>query len=177
MCELKKVIHYCTTLAIKPTRDILIISISEQKLFHFINGQRVVHYLISTSEQPPSCTENSFGTPLGLHCIAQKIGTNTPYGGVFHERIYTNKCFFELPGQEQNENLITSRILWLQGLEPYKNQGVGCDSYDRKIYIHGTNKEHSIGMPQSSGCILLKNDDMIALYNSVEESSLVWINA
>lgn len=60
---------------------------------------------------------------------------------------------------------ITSRILWLEGLEPGINQGEGCDTYRRFIYIHGTMDEASVGGPPSShGCIRMRNDDVIDLF-------------
>lgn len=60
---------------------------------------------------------------------------------------------------------ITSRILWLEGLEPGINQGEGCDTYRRYIYIHGTVDEASVGGPPSShGCIRMRNDDVIDLF-------------
>ena len=76
---------------------------------------------------------------------------------------------------EESENLITTRILRLKGLEKGTNQGKGCDSLQRFIYIHGTNQESKIGTPQSHGCILLRNKDMVKLYKNTPNKSLVWI--
>ena len=42
---------------------------------------------------------------------------------------------------------ITSRILWLSGLEKGKNKGEQIDSYKRYIYIHGTSEEGKLGSP------------------------------
>ena len=76
---------------------------------------------------------------------------------------------------ENEENLITTRILWLRGLEPGVNQGGEVDSHDRYIYIHGTNHEDRIGTPQSAGCILMRNLDIIALFDEVRVGDQVWI--
>ena len=70
---------------------------------------------------------------------------------------------------------ITSRILWLEGIEQGKNKGVGMDSYLRYIYIHGTSEEGRLGTPASHGCIRMKNKDVIDLYNKVEVGTLVLI--
>ena len=88
----------------------------------------------------------------------------------------TGQHYQEEPEEERAKNLITSRILWLAGLEPTLNQGPGQDSFDRYIYIHGTNHEDKIGTPASGGCVQLKNEDMIDLFNRTPKQSLVWID-
>ncbi|MFH1497146.1 MAG: L,D-transpeptidase, partial [Verrucomicrobiota bacterium] len=77
-------------------------------------------------------------------------------------------------------NLITSRILWLRGLEPGVNAGLNAegdtvDTYERYIYIHGTNHEDKLGTPQSAGCVLMGNLDIIALYDEVRVGDQVLI--
>ncbi len=71
------------------------------------------------------------------------------------------------------DDLVTTRILWLKGLEAGKNKGSGIDSYRRYIYIHGTAEEHLIGRPASHGCIRMYNNDVIKLFNLVEEGTPV----
>ena len=61
------------------------------------------------------------------------------------------------------EDVITTRILWLDGLEIGKNKGGNVDSKSRYIYIHGTAEEGLIGEPASLGCIRMKNADVICL--------------
>ena len=77
--------------------------------------------------------------------------------------------------QAQQRNLITTRIIRLRGLEAGHNSGTGCDSYERYIYIHGTNHEGRIGVPFSGGCIELRNSDMAELFDCVDEGDLIWI--
>src|SRR5690606_32351873 len=77
-----------------------------------------------------------------------------------------------LSEEENTPNLVTTRILRLRGLEPGKNSGENCDTYDRYIYIHGTNHEDRIGTPDTAGCIVLRNAEVITLYNSTPEGSL-----
>jgi len=135
----------------------------------------VRNYSISTSKNPPSCLEDSFGTPTGLHRIADKIGAAAALGTVFKGRVDTLTHFSEFPPDEQSRNLITTRILRLCGLEEGINSGKGCDSYERYIYIHGTNHEDRIGEPFSGGCVELDNKAVIDLFNRVETGDLVWI--
>jgi lipoprotein-anchoring transpeptidase ErfK/SrfK len=71
--------------------------------------------------------------------------------------------------------MVTSRILWLGGLEPGANSGGEVDTHDRYIYIHGTNHEHRIGTPQSAGCVLMRNLEIVELFEQVRVGDQVWI--
>ena len=82
----------------------------------------------------------------------------------------------ELTDIDTGLDLITSRIMRLKGEEPGINLGGQVDSYERYIYIHGTNEEGRIGQPVSHGCIRMRNHDVIDLYDRVDENSLVIIN-
>lgn len=132
-------------------------------------------YSISTSRRPPSNLKGSLGTPRGLHEIAERIGAGQPPGMVFKSRIPTGQHFREIPGWEKEGNLITTRILWLRGLEPGQNEGGEVDTYNRYIYIHGTNYEERIGEPLSAGCVLMRNLDIIELYEEVRPGDQVLI--
>lgn len=164
----------CTALSIIPTQRVLMVSIGEQKLYLLSGGQTKAILPISTSKNPPSCEAESYGTPLGLHAIADRIGDGEEAGTVFKGRVPQGH-YRDLPLGEQACNLITSRILRLRGLEPEKNSGSGCDSYERYIYLHGTNHEDRIGKPFSGGCIELKNNAMIQLFDEVATGDIVWI--
>ncbi len=65
--------------------------------------------------------------------------------------------------------------MWLKGHEEGTNQGGNVDSYSRYIYIHGTIHEGLIGKEASHGCVRMKNDDVIELYDRVTENTLVRI--
>ena len=93
---------------------------------------------------------------------------------VFKGRVPT-KHFSAYSGEAASGQLITSRILRLRGLESGVNSGSGCDSYERYIYIHGTNHESGIGEPMSAGCIELTNAAVIELFGHIESGDLVWI--
>ncbi len=161
-------------LSIPPTAQLLIVSIKSQRLFYLIDGKLAQEYSVSTSKNPSSCIANSFGTPTGLHTIATVIGSEQPSGMVFKGRVPTQH-YTKLTTKQQESNLITSRIIRLRGLEHGVNVGDGCDTYNRFIYIHGTNHENRIGKPFSGGCIEMKNVAIIDLCKQISEKNLVWI--
>jgi lipoprotein-anchoring transpeptidase ErfK/SrfK len=138
-------------------------------------GSLVRAYTVSTSKRPPSNIKGSLGTPRGLHEIAERIGAGQPPGMVYKARIPTGQHYSEIPGVETENNLITTRILWLRGLEPGVNAGGDVDTFERYVYIHGTNHEDRIGEPMSSGCVLMRSIDIIELYESVRASDQVLI--
>jgi hypothetical protein len=171
----KRIIQRCEALAIKPTKQALHASIARQELELWSDGTLAKVYRISTSRKPPSCIADSRGTPSGLHRIAEKIGGEAPLGMVFKGRQPIGRLHTEMSLEEQAANLITTRILRLRGLEPGLNSGPGCDSYDRYVYIHGTNHEDRIGQPQSAGCLLLANSDVAELFELVDAGALLLI--
>ncbi len=110
-----------------------------------------------------------------MHEIADRIGGGQPIGMVFKGRASTGHHFSEMPENKTDTNLITSRILWLRGLESGVNRDADVDTYDRYIYIHGTNHEDRIGEPLSAGCILMRNLDIMELFELVRTGDLVLI--
>lgn len=176
----ESVTETCTRLGIKPADRWLAVHIATQTMQFFREAEVVRSYVISTSKRPPSNLLDSLGTPRGLHAIAEKIGADQPPGIVFKARVPTGRHFRELPDAETHPNLITSRILWLRGLEPGVNQGVNpeglsVDTHGRYIYLHGTNHEDRLGTPQSAGCVLMGNLDIIGLHDDIRVGDLVWI--
>ena len=77
--------------------------------------------------------------------------------------------------EDTDFDLVTTRILWLEGTEQGFNKGPGVDSKSRFIYIHGTPEEGLIGQPASDGCVRMYNKDIIELFSLVEEKTPVWI--
>jgi hypothetical protein len=131
---------------------------------YLYNGDEAVKtYVISTSKLPPSCKENSLGTPWGLHQVCEIIGKNEAKGAVFKGRKSTGFRYWEMPCEDQCANLITSRILRLRGLEVGVNLGGTVDTFARFVYIHGTNHEDKLGSPASSGCIQVSNTSAVEL--------------
>lgn len=177
---IERVNKACARLGIKPADRILHVRISTQTMQFLKHGTLVKSYVISTSRRPPSNVKDSLGTPRGLHTIAERIGAGQPPGMVFKARVPTGRHFRELPAAATEPNLITSRILWLRGLEPGMNAGTNpagaiVDTHARYIYIHGTNHEDQLGTPQSAGCVLMRNVEIVELYDQVRRGDLVLI--
>jgi len=149
----------------------IVVNISEQKLYLHEAGKPIITYPISSSKYGLGSKAGSNKTPLGQHRIVQKIGDGAPEGIIFKGRVNTG-FFAEINGKNVGD-LVTSRILWLEGLEEGKNKGAGIDSYSRYIYIHGTAEENLIGQPASHGCIRMYNKDVIDLFDRVSEGTLV----
>lgn len=171
----EQVIKTCHSLGIKPAERLLLVRISTQTLQFYRAGALVRSFVISTSKRPPSNIKGSLGTPRGLHEIAERVGAEQPLGMVFKARVPTGRHFQELPESADNGNLITSRILWLRGLEAGVNRGGEVDTYDRYVYIHGTNRENEIGTPMSAGCVLMRNLEIVELYDQVRTGDMVLI--
>ncbi len=130
-------------------------------------------YPVSTSKFGAGNQEGSFKTPLGIHRITEKIGAGLPPGRILKSRKDTGQDWDKTVSEQ---NLILSRILRLEGLEPGVNSGPRIDSHQRYIYIHGTNQEHLIGTPASHGCVVMKNADILDLFDRVTEGAIVIIS-
>ena len=168
----------CARLGIKPTQRVVFVRIDTQTMQLFDGGKLVRGYTVSTSKRPPSNIKDSLGTPRGLHEIVERIGEGQPAGMVFKSRQPTGHHFSEQSMAIDNAAstaLVTTRILWLRGLEPGVNLGGEVDSHDRYIYIHGTNREDLIGTPQSAGCVVMRNADVIDLHDQVRAGDMVLI--
>jgi len=136
----------------------------------------VRQYPVSTAANGPGEQNGSFCTPRGRHRIAEKIGAGMPMNAAFKAREWTGEIWTpELNAQNPGRDWILTRILWLQGMEPGKNQGGTVDTHNRYIYIHGTHEEHKLGTPASHGCIRMKNADVADLFNLVEVGTEVRI--
>lgn len=154
----------------------LVVSVTQQRLF-LVQADRVVaDYPVSTSCFGTGAQAGSNQTPLGVHRVAAKFGEGQPAGMVFEARRPTGEVAkIYSDSTDVDEDLVTSRVLWLEGLEPGVNQGGSVDSRARYIYIHGTNEEGLIGRPASHGCVRMKNPDVIDLFGRVPVGSLVVI--
>ena len=132
-------------------------------------------YAISSSRHGLGQQRDSFCTPAGWHRIAEKIGAGEPEGRIFKSRQPSDRICTPEETAIEKDDVITSRILWLDGLQAGLNQGGEVDSHDRYIYIHGTADEAHIGQPMSIGCIRMTNRDVIELFERVEVGDLVLI--
>ena len=151
----------------------LVVSIAQQRLGLFRGGALAADWPVSTSRFGTGSQLNSYKTPLGLHRIAEKIGADMPLNTVFKGRKPVDRSKLELLRPAQD--LIMSRILWLDGCERGLNRGGDMDSHDRYIYIHGTTHEDRIGTPDSHGCVRMRNADVVALFDLVEVGTPVFI--
>lgn len=142
------------------------ISIRDQRL-GLKKGDRVVRsYPISSSRFGLGTENGSFKTPLGHFRIVEKIGHGAEPGTIFQARRPLGPDD-PLP---ETEDFITSRILWLDGVEEQN-----ANTRDRYIYIHGTKHEDTIGRPDSHGCIRMRNADVIELFDLVDQDTMVVI--
>ena len=155
------------------TKHCIFVKICEQKLYIFENGCFVRDFDVSTSRAKPSCVTDSLGTPTGLHFIDGKIGNGADSDTVFISRKPAGKISEQ---KDLSLNMITTRIMRLRGLEEGKNVGGHLDTFNRYVYIHGTNQHDKIGTPNSHGCVLLTPDDMIHLYDLIDDKSIVYIS-
>jgi hypothetical protein len=187
----------CRRQHVRPTRYLLVVSVTNQAVFlyestrHFVPGlsslrtthggprtpggtrwiyKRIDRFLCSTSRFGVGQLANSNRTPLGLHRIAEKVGVGWPVGTVFRSRQVVGFTWQGLPGAP-----IAHRILWLEGLEPGFNRGGKVDTRRRYVYIHGIGDEPTLGRPASRGCIHLAAADLLPLYDRLPVGTLVWI--
>ena len=142
------------------------VSVRDQRLILTRDGEELRSYPISTSRFGIGTDEGSLKTPLGRFRIAEKIGDGAAPGTIFKARVALGPDD-SLP---DTEDFITSRILWLDGLEEEN-----ANTRNRFIYIHGTKHEDEIGTPASHGCIRMRNADVIELFALVDETTQVVI--
>ena len=157
-------------------KEIIFVSIEKQKLYHIKNNKIISEFIISSSAYGTGNKAGSNKTPLGLHKVKEKYGENTPINGRMQGRVYYGEiAAIYKDNTKSKTDDVTTRILWLEGLEDGRNKGKGIDSFRRYIYIHGTSEEGRLGIPASHGCIRMKNKEVIDLYNKVAIGTLVLI--
>lgn len=142
-----------------PTRR-LEVSIDDQTLKIIEGGQCIRQHDVSTAAKGMGFTVDSYRTPTGRFRISEKIGAGETSGTIFKNRVPVG--LWE-PGMSVDGDLVLSRILRLEGLDPEN-----ANSMERFIYIHGTNHEELLGQPASQGCVRLSNAAMIELFDMVE---------
>lgn len=151
------------------------ISIKEQLLQLFEKDTLSKSYSVITSQYGTGQKFNTFKTPLGKHQIYQKIGLNQAVNTVFKGRKPTGEIYTpKLADQFPDRDWILTRILWLEGLEPGFNSGGDVDTKNRMIYIHGMPDSKTTG---SHGCINMRNEDIMSLFNLVSAGDQVEIIA
>ena len=155
-----------------PEELYLVQSIEEQKLYACREGRVVEIYDSSTSR---------YGVGIREGLLFRRPGRSPDQGKnrlwrLAPAHIQRPEGHGDRLGREiGEENLILARILRLEGLEEGINRGPGVGSFERFIYIHGTNREDLVGTPLSHGCLCLRSLDVIRLYETVREGTLVYI--
>lgn len=149
----------------------LIVCVAKQQAVLIEGSLMTARWDVSTSKFGLGTEEGSFRTPTGRFRICEKIGDGAPPGMIFKSRIPTGKLA-AIGAEEDDKDLVLTRILWLEGLDP-----ANANTRDRYIYFHGTNREDLIGTPASHGCIRLRNAEMIDLFDRVSTGTPVEIEA
>jgi len=145
---------------------VLYIRLSEQQLYLTEDGKLLFQAPISSAKNGPGEQNGSSCTPRGWHCIRAKIGAGAAENTVFVGRRPTGERFDAgLARAHPERDWILTRILWLSGLERGRNRLGPVDSMRRYIYIHGTPDSEPMGEPHSHGCIRMRNEDIIRLFD------------
>ena len=156
--------------------SLLYVDIDMQNMYLLKKGTIYKAFKISSSYYGTGSEAGSLKTPLGKHQIYKKIGETLPINAILKGRVWNGAIANVITKEIDTEfDHVTSRILWLDGLEKGKNKGLGVDSRSRYIYIHGTAEEGLIGKPASDGCIRMYNSEVIELFDLVGEKDQVWI--
>jgi L,D-transpeptidase YbiS len=155
------------------------ISISEQSLKLLgDDGKELERYPVSTSRNGAGELEGSFRTPRGEHIVRAKIGAGQPPNTVFRGRRPTGEIWTPQLGERYpGRDWILTRILWLSGCEVGKNRLGSVDTMRRYIYIHGSPESVPMGRPGSIGCIRMRNEDIVELFERVPPGTRVSIAA
>ncbi len=156
----------------------IVISITSQTLSLYQADKEVCTYAISSALNGIGGEKNSGKTPLGCHLVRAKIGQNQPINTVFVGRRPTGEIYSDVLACEfPNRDWVLSRILWLSGKELGVNRLGKVDSMQRYIYIHGTPDTEPMGEALSHGCIRMRNQDVMTLFDLVDVGTEVLIQA
>jgi len=141
----------------------ILIDVSRQELV--FGGEK---YAVSTSKHGLGEKNGSFCTPRGRHIVRAKIGAKQPPDAVFVRRRPTGEIWTpELHAQHPDRDWILTRILWLSGCEPGFNRLGEVDTMRRYVYIHGSHARAEMGKPGSIGCVRMRGEDIIELFDRV----------
>lgn len=152
------------------------IDIGRQQLTLLESGQAIARFSISSARKGAGEQRDTGCTPRGQHLIRAKIGAGCAANTVFVARRPSGELYTPaLARQYPSRDWILSRILWLSGCEPGVNRLGRCDSMQRFIYIHGTPDSEPMGQPLSHGCIRMRNEELIWLFDRVDPGTPVLI--
>ena len=133
-------------------------------------------YAVSTAKNGPGEKNGSFCTPRGRHIVRARIGDGQPVNAVFVRRRPTGEVWSPaLHAQYPGRDWMLTRLLWLSGCEVGKNRLGDVDTMRRYIYIHGSPDSAEMGRPGSIGCIRMRNNDVLELFERVPPYTAVHI--
>ncbi len=156
---------------------LITVNIARQRLCLQRGGKTLMDVAVSTAKNGPGEQNGSECTPRGLHYVRAKIGEGCAPDTVFVGRRPTGELFSEaLRGENPKRDWILTRILWLCGKEWGRNRGGNVDTMRRYVYIHGCPDSDEIGIPRSHGCVKMRNQDIMQLFDLIEVGTPVLIN-
>ncbi|WLQ16902.1 L,D-transpeptidase [Hahella aquimaris] len=155
----------------------IVISVPLQTLTLLVSGNAEETFSVSTARAGVGERNGSGQTPRGEHIIRAKIGAQAPLNAVFRGRRWTGEIYSQaLAEAYPDRDWILTRILWLSGTQKGFNRGGDVDTMRRYIYLHGTPDSEPMGEPLSHGCIRMRNQDIIRLFDRVGPGTPVLIN-
>ncbi len=138
--------------------DRIEVSIDDQELTLLGGGEILGRWPVSTAAKGAGFDDGSYRTPTGRFEVSDKIGEGADPDTVFRGRTPDGTW----NGEDDDRDLILSRILRLRGLDEEN-----ANTFDRYIYIHGTNHEDRLGTPASCGCIRMSRAGVISLFERI----------
>lgn len=160
----------------KEFKNLLLVSIGKQKLYLMEDYSVKKEYPISSSKYGIGSQPGSYKTPIGLFEIPSLHGSEEPVGRVFINAEATKDiAAIYVDSTDVDEDKVLTRVIKLRGLEKGINTGPGHNTFNRKIYIHGTPEEGLIGSPASHGCIRMLNHDIVDLFDRINPNFNVLI--
>lgn len=147
-----------------------------QKMYYTEDGINLIKdFPISTGKKGFGNEEGMGKTAVGLMKIARKIQApekyqvlvgKKPYNSVLKPNTLSKRIVDGKPHYAE----VTTGLIELVGLE-----NCNKNTFNRAIYIHGTNLENSLGKPASGGCVRTKNNDILWLINNIKNNTYVYV--
>jgi lipoprotein-anchoring transpeptidase ErfK/SrfK len=157
--------------------QVIDIDISKQRLLLKQGERTLMDAPVSTGIKGAGEVMDSERTPRGWHVVCEKIGAGAPMNTVFIGRRPTGELYSpRLRQKHPGRDWILTRILWLRGIEAGKNYQGNVDSRERYIYIHGCPADVGVGRAGSRGCIRMRNEQIIELFNQIKVGTRVYIH-
>lgn len=158
-------------------RALVVVDVHTQRLYLLRRGRVADVWPVSTAIDGIGQEAESDATPVGVFRVARKIGAGLPPEAVLRDQVATGRIVAPVraPDDPAASRWITTRILWLSGLQPGWNEGGDDDTFLRHIYIHGTANLGMLGRPASQGCVQMAPRAVMALYRAVPVGTPVLI--